>query len=154
MNKFPLLCAAILVLAASSCKKEESAPTRYELLTAGKWRQIAHMSYETAGSTTDTTDEYAGTSDCAKDDLSIFRTDSHLISDEGPTKCSVTAPQQSDEGVWTLTNQDNSLHIASTLGIDLDFKINTLTSSSLEIEVSDTASGVITRQVATFTHVD
>ena len=152
MSKIVLSCAALCLLVVS-CKKKEDDVSRHDLLISGKWRISATMLYETTGTTTVTTDKYLTYPNCAKDDLSIFRSDNHLIADEGPTKCDTASPQQSDEGIWSLTEQDSKLLVVGA-GYSGTFKINTLTGSTFEIELSDTSGGNVDRQVVTFSHVD
>ena len=157
MNKLLISCTAVCLLAIASCKKKEDDPNRHDLLTTGKWLQTGSTTYTTTSTGTLTEDNFLSAPACIKDDLSIFRTDNHLITDEGSLKCNPLDPQQTDEGIWSLTENDSKL-IVTDGAIPFVFNINKLEGSALELEASDT-SGVapattIERHVITFSHQD
>jgi hypothetical protein len=153
------IVSAALILLVTSCKKDEGGPsnpvtaTRTQLLTRGKW--ITASSKVTANiSGSDTTiDLFSLYPDCQKDDYEIFRSDNHLIADEGLTKCNASSAQQSENGTWTLTNHDSVIVLAggSPGG---NFKIVSLDSNTLKVTTDTTFFIYPAKFNATYTHVD
>jgi hypothetical protein len=107
-----LVVASIFVL--SSCeKKSDETKSTTEYLTAGNWK--------VTGMTVDPGFEFSGIiitdiyknlmEDCTKDDLIKFNIDGTVTDDEGATKCDPDDPQTTDDGTWTLTNDDKTITI-------------------------------------------
>ena len=149
MKKVLVSCAALCLIVAS-CKKKEGDPSRTDMLTNGKWRMTALKATTTILGTDTTADLFATFDDCEKDDLTIFRSDKHLISDEGATKCVASNPQQTDEGTWNLTESDTKLVMLG--GMEGTYKINSISSSNLQLQRDTTVFGFPAQIVASFTH--
>jgi hypothetical protein len=137
-QKLTLLSAAAIVLTFGSCKKDsEDEPTSVSktgLLTSSGW--VMKSAEIVVG--TQSQDMYSWFDDCEKDDIIIFKTDKSIVEDEGATKCDPSDPQTTTDGTWALLNNDTELF----LNFDDDdddtvFKIKTLSSTDLSVEVTE-----------------
>jgi hypothetical protein len=146
MTKLLLLSLGLASL--SACKKDsENAPANKatspsELLTAKNWRMTAYTSSFAAASTAAvTTDEYADTPACQRDNYAKFSTNKSVVFDEGATKCSTT-DAQSETSTWDLSSNDTKLTLAAPQfgAFPIPFDIIKLTSSTLQLRYSYTYS--------------
>lgn len=141
-----LLLLSLGLAALSACKKDsETTPTiatPTELLTAKNWRLSAYTSgFATAGAAAVTTDEYATTPACQRDDFTKFNANKSVLFDEGASKCNTT-DAQSETSTWDLSSNDTKLTLAAPQlgGFPIPFDIITLSSSTLHIRYSYTYS--------------
>lgn len=100
----------MLLLAAASCKKDDD-PSRREILTSGSWRMTA-FTLSVAGMQQST--GYDMQQPCIKDNLTLFKTDGTVVSDEGPTKCDPAAAQTGTVGIWALLENDTKFQLTAS----------------------------------------
>ena len=134
MRKLSLFFLLGFAMVISNCKKSSSGNSNTALLTTSAWI------YDTGGIDADNN----GTIDspfpagfiqaCEIDNLISFKTDGSGVIDEGATKCNAADPQDRSFA-WSLKN-NNTLNIPDSIyGVPGgDLKINTLTSTKLELE--------------------
>lgn len=149
MKNYLLLLAVAASVSLASCGNDddEVAPTKTDMLTGKKWKQVAET--ETRSDTTGTIDTFAPVVSCDKDDLLVFKTDSKLIFDEGATKCDPNDPQEFEAGTWALTNNESKLTL-TILGFPVEGDIVELTTTKLVTRTTDVDQGVTTVTTATF----
>ncbi len=120
MRLFQLASIAALTLAFAftACKKDEK--TKTEILTSKNWKLTAltvNPPIINPITQTSFTDAYALLQPCETDNLFIFKANNTGIIDEGPTKCSSSAPQteiitwafNSTETVLTFHGEDHQI---------------------------------------------
>ena len=146
MRKLPLFLLFILASLSNNCKKSSST-SNTTLITTSAWI------YDTGGIDADNN----GTIDspfppgflqtCETDNLISFKTDGTGIIDEGATKCN-PASSQDTSFTWTFKNNGTVLNIPDSIyGVSGDLKINTLTSTKLELEKQVQITSPITTTV-------
>jgi len=91
------------------CSKEDSNPSKQDLLTSGTWKLTAVVDDDDANGTYET-DVFASLSDCFKDNYYTFRSNGEFELDEGPTKCDQMDPQ-TETASWQLTENETHLTI-------------------------------------------
>ncbi|MCS6824948.1 MAG: lipocalin family protein [Cytophagaceae bacterium] len=104
-----------------SCKKDKDDPkpssqgnsSSYQQRILGKWKITSFTLVSDSASI----DYYQQMEDCEKDNILEFRRDSVLIFDEGPTKCNVDDPQQTD-GTYVLSADNKKLTMTNNMGYD------------------------------------
>jgi len=137
-----LFLIALAVSSLSACKKDsENSPSKTDLLTSKKWRITADTETSTTTITgsapvTTTTNQYATTAACEKDNYTQFNNNKTLVLDEGASKCSSNDPQQTT-GTWDLSSDQTKL----TVGVSGTTGTNTLdvlelTASTLRLRQS------------------
>ena len=108
------MLAIASIFALSSCeKKSDDAKSTKDYLTAGNWKVTAMTvspGIEVMGITITDIYQYL-IEPCTKDDLIKFNVDGTVTDDEGAIKCDPDDPQTSDDGTWTLTNDDKTITI-------------------------------------------
>ncbi|HTN46049.1 MAG TPA: lipocalin family protein [Flavipsychrobacter sp.] len=139
MKKLLILCAGIALF--SACKKDEKDnKSASEHLTAAKW-MVESGSLRMQGPGVDTTENlFEGAEACDMDDVWSYTSDFKYTISEGATKCDPSNPDVSDQGVWTLINNNSKLVIVSTDGYADTADINVLNGSTFQIsskEVDD-----------------
>jgi len=120
-----LLLAAIFSMLTIGCSKEDSNPSKQDLLTSGTWKLTAVEADEDANGSYET-DRYAGFSDCFKDNYITFRSSGELELNEGPTKCDPGDPQTMTSS-WQLTQNETHLVFAND-----EYKLEELSASTLK----------------------
>ena len=159
MKKLTLLLLAAAAL--GSCKKNDdnspSSPSKTDLLTAKSWRITADKTTTTVGTTASTTtDDYATSPACERDNFVKFNTNKSASFDEGATKCSTSDPQTTT-GAWDFNSDGTKLIITdpSLGGIALQGDILELTATTLRVRYTTSSSfGGVTEtdvQETTFT---
>ena len=132
-----LLCLCFFV----SCDKddEKTEPTKKDLLTASVWVYDNGGVDTNKDGTPDLGFSVIGVPACMLDNKGTFKTDNTGINDEGATKCSASLPQQTSFN-WAFTNNENNINITGSglFGLGGDFKILTLTSTSLSLSKDTT----------------
>jgi hypothetical protein len=131
MKKLLILCGGIALF--SACKKDEKDnKSASENLTAGKW-MIESGTLRTQGPGVDSTENLFDGADACDMDWAYTGDFKYTIS-EGATKCDPTNPDVSDQGVWTLINNNSKLVIASTTDGYVDTAdVTVLNGSTLQI---------------------
>lgn len=146
MKKLSLLLLAALAL--GSCKKNDetaptpAAPSKTDLLTAKNWRVTADKTTTTVGTTASTTtDEYAISRACERDNFIKFNTNKTASFDEGATKCDTSDPQ-TQSGSWDFNSDGTKLIITDpTSGsIALQQDILELTATTLRVRFTSSFS--------------
>ena len=154
------ICAALVLFAA--CKKDDdnnnnggspAGSTRRDTLVAGKWLTVSVKARTNFLGKDSTFDLFATADSCDMDNLTIFKADSNLVMDEGPTKCNASTPQQRTEGSWKL-GAGNSQLILNTGGQSLDgaFQITSFSDSLMRVERDSTIYGITGHLSVTYLH--
>src|SRR6476469_10372650 len=125
-----------------SCKKDSStSASKTDLITKAAWK------YQDAGADIDKN----GTIDlsissqlqaCETDNTLTLRADGTGTLDEGPTRCDPADPQSSNVN-WNFSNNETIVNFsgAGILGISGQFKLLTLTETSLSLSKDTTLNG-------------
>jgi hypothetical protein len=123
------------------------------LLTTPRWRISAYTSTEVTNGQSTTTDVYATTAACARDNFYKFNTDKSFIFDEGPTNCGLGLPQTFQE-FWDFDANETELVMSATRGgsIHTRYQIRQLTSTTLRMVTTYTiTTGTTSTEDVTFT---
>lgn len=129
-----LFVAVLATVAITACKKKDtSTPTptptptpvdtnkatsRYDALTAGKWRVSDAVLITVAKDTF--LDYYNGQmTDCEKDNFFFFNKSGTVTSDEGATKCDPSVAQTTTDGSWLLNSDTTQFTIKDSKIISL-----------------------------------
>ena len=142
----PLCLIALLMIAGSSCKKEDKVetPSKTDILTAGtgQWKMSVYTltpPYDLDGDGAPDTDAYATFEPCEKDNYFVFKKDGVLETNEGASKCDAADPQI-EMGTWSFSNNETEITIDGIL-----CTIQELTSSKLRVKTPiSTSIGDIT----------
>jgi len=143
MGKLNLLLIASLFLATISCKKDDSAPSKKELLTGKNWVLTA----ETVSPAINfngvlITDLYAQMESCTKDDVSKFNSDGTYTFEEGASKCDPSDPQVWDSGTWVFNSDQTIIVMTSSTYGSINAEIVELTSSKLVVTHDETVDNI------------
>lgn len=158
MRAIFLSCAAATLLFSACKKSDNSNGGNSAILSSGKWQMIAHTSQTITNNVPGTVnDVYSSLPSCEKDDYLIFSSSSYIITDEGATKCDASAPQQTQQGTWTLMNNGTKLRQSMPIGI-LDWEIDQLDNNTLKLRVTEVnvnSGGTVTYENKhTYKHVN
>lgn len=154
MKKISLLLLAVVALGA--CKKDDSNPTpsasKTDLLTAKNWRISSQSSTTVTSGKSTTTDEYASSPACERDDFTKFSANKMLVVDEGATKCNTSDPQ-TQSGSWDFNSDQTKLNLSSPTygGLLIPLDIIELSSTTLHLRYTDTSSSGTSTEDITFT---
>ena len=110
---FSMLAIASIIVLSSCEKNDDETKSTTDYLTAGNWKvtgMTVSPGIEVMGITITDLYQYL-IEDCTKDDLIKFNVDGTVTDDEGATKCDPDDPQTTDDGTWTLTNDDKTITI-------------------------------------------
>lgn len=118
-----LYAAALLLLAFSSCKKDEDSGVDK---IVGVW-QITSSRSDVDGDG-DLDDDLEN---CSRDDEFDFQKSGTLAFDEGATKCDPTDPQ-TETGAWALSTDEKTLTLTID-GFGLGYQVLSLTSKKMEL---------------------
>lgn len=128
-------------LGFTACKKKDKETSKADLLVQGNWKL-------TTANLNGLLDLLTTFEACQKDNYYLFNADKSLSVDEGPTKCTTSAPQRSSDGNWSLSGNDSKITISGSslttgLGaLSITGDIVTLNATTLQIK-KDTAIGTI-----------
>ena len=153
MKNLFLLAAGLTLLGACKDKTVAPAPQRIDLLTAKNWRISANSTTTTtsAGVST-TTDEYATSPACERDNFYKFNADKTSLRDEGASKCDPVLPQ-TENFTWAF-NADQTQLLVTTPGsnkLETD-DIVELSATTLRLRtVTTTSSGTVNTNNVTLT---
>jgi hypothetical protein len=122
-----LLTALFFIFFTQACNKKDKliVMSKTELLTTGTWKLTAVVADEDGNGSYET-DRFATFSVCFTDNYYTFSSNGILELNEGPTKCSPTAPQ-TETSTWQLTQ--NETHLKNN---NDDFILEELTKSTLK----------------------
>ncbi len=150
-----LLPTIAVCLAFAACTKNNSntnEPTKTDLITSGPWK------YEDAGADADRngTIDLSITSSipaCVLDNTLNLSADGTGTVDEGASKCNAADPQ-TNAVTWSFANNESALNIGGSgvIGISGQFKILTLTATSLTLSKDTTFQGLSTAMVVKLKH--
>ncbi|MGI4741031.1 MAG: hypothetical protein ACRYG7_38170 [Janthinobacterium lividum] len=152
MKKLILCLSAVAVLGA--CKKDsDTTPTptptasRTDLLTAKPW-QASTVNLTLSGIPIPSSQFITA---CQLDNTYKFNTDKTLVIDEGATKCNTTDPQTTS-GTWAFSNTDQTKVTLVVPGsvFNGDFDIKTLSATTLQLNTTQSLSGLSYTIDATF----
>jgi len=110
---FSMLVVASLFVLSSCEKKSDPIKSTTDYLTAGNWKvtgMTVSPGIDVMGVVITDIYQYM-LEDCTKDDLIRFNTDGTVTEDEGATKCDPDDPQTTNDGTWTLTDNDKTLTV-------------------------------------------
>lgn len=132
-NLIFLFAASFYIFLIQGCSEKndvikDEVLSKTQLLTTGSWNLTALVSDRDANGTYES-DDYAGYPACFKDNYSTFRSNGEMEVNEGPTKCSPTAPQTVIKQ-WQLTNNE------TTLVVDTDNDLIELSKTTLKIKMT------------------
>jgi hypothetical protein len=120
-----LIVTIILAILTVSCKKEDSNPSKKDLLTSGTWKLTAVMNDDDANGIYEF-DVFASLPDCFKDNIHTFQNNGKFQVNEGQTKCDPIDPQTVIAN-WQLTQNETHL----TINAD-EYKLEELSESTLK----------------------
>ncbi len=132
----------LLLLAASlgACKKnDDNQPSRTDLLTAKNWRVSAETVTAVYNNKTTTTDIYASTKACERDDFTKFNANKTYTDDQGPSKCDPSDPQ-TDTGNWDFNSDQTKLTLSDPAQPNqlTSFDVAELSATTLRLHYSGT----------------
>lgn len=148
MKKLSLFLLVAAALGACR-KKDDVAPVDSQtgFLTAKNWRETAETTTTVInGGAATTEDTYAALSACKRDDFAKFNTDNSYVGDEGPTKCSTSAPQ-TQVGKWSFNSDRTKLTLTDPTNPNTNktFDLVELSATTMRLRESGTfTSGGIT----------
>lgn len=121
------------VLLCAGCKKDKG-PDRTALLTSGPWRLIGMTLF--TKSSGETSDEYAKSKACSRDNEFVFNTNYSHEFTEGATKCNSADPQVIYYAKWKFINNEAAIEV--TAGSErLEMKVLELSASELVLETEN-----------------
>ena len=145
--------SAISILTISvlffSCKKDDPAKTKTDLLTAGSWHVVAYTvdpAIDWDGDGTDESNVYPVINPCIRDDHSTFFSGGTGELDEGATKCSDSDPQ-TVAFVWSFDQNEQGITVQG-----VHYLIETLTETQLVIKEVQVISTTTYTHTVTFSH--
>lgn len=151
-NHFLYFVPLALGLTFAGCKKDSSspAPSKVELLTAKSWRITGDVTVATTNGKATTTDNYATSQACEKDNFAKFGTDKKVTFDEGANKCQ--GANQTETGVWDFNSDQTKLTLgAANSSMVGQFDILDLSATTLKISQTDTYNSTTEVETLTFT---
>jgi len=135
MKKFTSMFAIALLatsMLVSSCKDDDPAPSRTELLTAKSW-VIASAEIEYAGQRFPYTTEVFD--DCDMDDVTTFTKDGKYTTNVGTNLC---GNEKNYTGVWQFKENDTILSVKEEGETEFDDnKITDMTATKIEIFIEE-----------------
>jgi hypothetical protein len=150
IRTFFIVLLSGLILAGTSCSKDEDEKTNKDLLVGKNWKMTA-LTINPA--VFGVTDFYSVLPACTADDLTKFNSDGTVNFDEGASKCESGDPQTT-YGTWSL-NSDQTVISVTSDGLTEAYTISELTETVLKFSytmVDDLGEGEKTYTLAvTFT---
>jgi hypothetical protein len=146
IRTFFIMLLSGLILAGTSCSKDEDEKTNKDLLVGKDWKMTALTINPAVNSMTDF---YAFLPACTKDDLTKFNSDGTVNFDEGALKCDSGDPQTT-YGTWSF-NADQTVLSVTADGLTEAYTISELTETSLKFSytmVDDLGEGIKTYTLA------
>ena len=155
--KNAVLIILITTLCFTACSRDDEDPPatgNKEQLMAGRWLLVGSAIKTNINGAETTQDIYATLRPCEKDNINIYKADSHLIVDEGAIKCDTG--QQQDKGTWAMSEDRTKLIITPVSGSVVTQTIDQFDNTTLKLSVAQTesANGVTVTYTfsETFTH--
>jgi len=150
IRTFFIVLLSGMILAGTSCSKDEDEKTNKDLLVGKNWKMtVLTINPAVFG----VTDFYAVLDACTKDDLTKFNSDGTVNFDEGASKCDSGDPQTT-YGTWSF-NADQTVLSVTSEGLTEAYTISELTDTVLKFSytmVDDLGEGEKTYTLAvTFT---
>lgn len=157
ITRLLLLSFLSITLAFSACKKDDSPPTKTDLLTGKLWKMSA-FTIDPAFPLFDGNGNIIGYSndllpqmdDCSKDDTYKFSTDNIAKFDEGALKCDSSDPQFT-AGAWSLNTEETVLTITMD-GSTQPSTILELTADVFKMKYTQSSGSTTYSYTITFTH--
>ncbi|MDH7462282.1 hypothetical protein QEG73_13370 [Chitinophagaceae bacterium 26-R-25] len=148
MTQFTKKAAMIVLTVAviAGCHKNDSAPSKTDLLTSGSWRLTAsHVdpAIDANGDGVVENDIFAVALPCVKDNLMTFKREGTYTIDEGATKCDPSAPQIMESSNWKFMDNESKIVIGDP-GYEETGQLLELSSTVLQIKIfiDDGGSGL------------
>ncbi|MES2731906.1 MAG: lipocalin family protein [Bacteroidota bacterium] len=123
----------------SSCKKKEEVSLPPAQLLAAKSWKLTDTGFMASGMPSS---YFSHIDDCSKDDLEIYKSDGNQLTDEGVTKCSSTDPQQTNNGMWTLSADGKIITLKKGTTITT-YTITELTGTTFKYTSGDKSTGLV-----------
>ena len=144
----PLICFTAFLFLLGSCSKDknDTPPTKTELITQGSWK----FSAATVGGS----DVSSFLQSCQKDNIMVFVAVGLTGTiDEGATKCNSGDPQ-TNPFTWSFGSGETVLNISATLftGGSSVFNLVSLSSTQLVVSQNIMVGGTSQNAVVTFIH--
>jgi hypothetical protein len=137
IRTFFMVLLSGLILAGTSCSKDEDEKTNKDLLTGKNWKMTAFtINPPVVIEGVSFSDFYAFLPACTKDDLTKFNSDGTANFDEGATKCDSGDPQTT-YGTWSL-NTDQTVLTVTADGLTEAYTIGELTDTTLKFTYTTT----------------
>jgi len=150
IRTFFIMLLSGLILAGTSCSKDEDEKTNKDLLTGKDWKMTAlTVNPAVVIEGISFSDFYAFLPACTQDDLTKFNSDGTVNFDEGATKCDSGDPQTT-YGTWSF-NADQTVLSVTADGLTEAYTISELTETSLKFSytmVDDLGEGIKTYTLA------
>jgi hypothetical protein len=142
MIKYALSLLLIGIVVFSCKKSSDKGPSKTELITSATWKYDTIAIDADKNGTPDTQVPPGYLEQCELDNTLTLKADSTGVLDEGPTKCSSTDPQTTPIH-WSFKENETVLSSPDPIfgGFSGDAKINTLTSTKLEVVKEVTITG-------------
>ena len=142
MKYFYLLLISSMVITACDKDDKNSEPTKTEMLTSQSWKYNDGGVDQDRNGTIDLTFASTGViQPCMIDNTGTFSPNGTGVADEGPTKCSTTAPQ-TVPFTWAFVNNETEINLTGPglFGLGGRFKIRELTSSVFSLSKDTTVT--------------
>jgi len=129
--------------------------TKTQLLSQQSWKKIR---VETATATTlsiwkPSLPPPPGISACKRDDEYAFSFKGHYEKNEGPSKCTATAPQVIATGNWVFKSNETQIQLTTTEShTPILYKVAKLDETTLWLIIEDTYEGITTYTRITYGH--
>ncbi|MDH7462280.1 hypothetical protein QEG73_13360 [Chitinophagaceae bacterium 26-R-25] len=139
--------AAIIVLTVAviaGCKKENSAPTKTQLLTSGSWKLTSEyfdVAVDMNGDGHVENEVINVLPSCFTDNITIFKEDGTVIRDEGLSKCDPNDPQVIETTKWRFSEFETKILIGDP-GYEDVGQLVELSATVLMIKVGTPGSGI------------
>lgn len=131
------LLSVLLLVICLSCKEENPAPSKADLLTGKVWKWAAGSispAYDIFGIGVLVGDDYfTRVPECWRDDRWTFSTAKKFTHDEGASRCNIGDPQIYIQGTWAFEPGENSIRITKDGSGEFVWTVNELTSTSLVV---------------------
>jgi hypothetical protein len=148
MTRFTKKAALVILTVAviAGCKKNDSGPSKTQLLTSGSWKLTSDYfdpAVDVNGDGHPVNEAITVLQPCFTDNLLIFNANGTAIRDEGATKCNPANPQIIETVNWKFLENETKIIVDEDTGELLE-----LSASVLKIKIGDATQSV----TLTFSH--
>ena len=149
MRAVTAISILIISVVVFSCKKDEPAKTKTDLLTTGSWHVVAYTvdpAIDWDGDGTDESNVYPVINPCIRDDHTTFFPGGTGELDEGATKCSDSDPQ-TIAFAWSFDPSEKGITVQG-----VHYLLETLTETQLVIKEVQVIFTTTYTHTVTFSH--